>query len=78
MSSLYKRATPIQRRMLRIIEGAVRQAHDSHPDMTDMNKFARCVAKRAVGTLTAQMPDVFAEGSVSVTEGGVRVGYCPA
>lgn len=69
MSSLYKRATPLQRRMLRIIEGAVINAHHAHPqsDIT-IERFARGVAKRAVGTLCSQLGQVLAEGSVSVTK----------
>jgi len=57
MSTLSKRATPLQKQMLRIIEGAVMNAHHAHPgsDIT-IEHFARSVAKRAVGTLSAQMP----------------------
>jgi hypothetical protein len=59
----------MQRRMLRIIEGAVINAHHAHPESnTKIEYFARSVAKRAVGTLSAQV-EVLAEGSVSVTEG---------
>jgi hypothetical protein len=80
MSSLYKRATPIQRKMLKIIEGAVKQAYYSHPEIglgiatiphIAIERFARCVGKRAVGTLSAQMLDRFAEGASSVTVGEV-------
>lgn len=72
MSSLYKRANPTQRKMLKIIEGAVRHAHNVHPvGSIEIERFARSVAKRAVGTLSAQMQDRFAEGHSSVTEGGV-------
>ena len=69
MSSLYKRANPIQKQMLRIIEGAVKNAHDAHPDIKDINLFARSVAKRAVGTLSAQMQRELAEARSSVTTG---------
>ncbi len=72
MSSLYKRANPTQRKMLKIIEGAVLHAHNVHPvGSIEIERFARSVAKRAVGTLSAQMQDRFAEGHSSVTEGGV-------
>lgn len=78
MSTLYKRATPLQKRMLRIIEGAVMNAHHAHAKRDiSMERFARSVAKRAVGTLSAQMLDVLAEGSVSVTKGGVIGGTAP-
>lgn len=62
MSSLYKRATPSQFRMLRAIAGAVKNSVDAHPDWRQMPPriFARSIAKRATGTLTAQWPDVLA------------------
>ena len=60
MASLYKRANPMQARMIRIVEGAVKNAFDAHPEVEDKNKFARSVAKRAVGTLTSQLGDVLA------------------
>lgn len=85
MATLYKRATPAQRQMLRIIEGAVLNAHHAHPgcfptdgrinqrpDIT-IERFARSVAKRAVGTLSAQMLGELAGGSVPVTKGGVTL-----
>lgn len=64
MSTLSKRATPLQLQMLRIIEGAVKNAFDAHPELIGLvllddrtiERFARSVAKRAVGTLSAQMP----------------------
>jgi len=62
MSTLSKRATPLQLQMLRIIEGAVKNTFDAHPLYLigmdeypfDKDRFARSVAKRAVGTLSAQ------------------------
>lgn len=60
MTSLYKRASIRQRRVLRIIEGAVRNAAHAHPECNLLPTFARSVAKRATGTLTAQWPDVLA------------------
>lgn len=71
MSSLYKRATPTQKQMLKIIEGAVKNAYDAHPEITDIKRFARSVSKRAVGTLSAQMLRELAGGSASVTKGEV-------
>lgn len=59
MASLYKRASPAQYRMLRIIAGAVSNAAHAHRASLPHN-FARSVAKRAAGTLTAQWPDVLA------------------
>ena len=59
MVSLYKRATPRQHQTLRIVAGAVKNAaHAHHLDLP--RSFARSVAKRAVGTLTAQWPNVLA------------------
>lgn len=59
MATLWNRATPSQYRMLRAIAGAVRNA--AHAHQIEMPKtFARSVAKRATGTLTAQWPDVLA------------------
>lgn len=60
MASLYKRATPSQTRILRIVEGAVRNAAHAHQGVTVPNTFARSVAKRAAGTLTAGWPEVLA------------------
>jgi hypothetical protein len=60
MASLYKRATPQQRVMLSIVEGAVRNAAHYHSDRKVDDRFARSIAKRAVGTLSAQWPEVLA------------------
>lgn len=54
MASLYKRATKEQERMLRIVAGAVRNTMHAHGMEVDY-RFARSVAKRAVGTLTAHV-----------------------
>jgi hypothetical protein len=64
MVTLYKRATPSQARILRAVEGAVKNAADAHPEMKFDRRFARSVAKRAAGTLTAQWPDVLAAREV--------------
>lgn len=69
MSTLSKRATPLQLQMLRIIEGAVKNAFDAHPELIGLvllddrtiERFARSVAKRAVGTLSAQLADRLAD-----------------
>jgi hypothetical protein len=62
MSSLYKRASPSQKRILRAVEGAVKDAAHAHSNAIIPNSFARSVAKRAAGTLTAQWPEVLAAG----------------
>jgi hypothetical protein len=56
MASLYKRATPFQERLLRAVEGAVHNAAHAHPEFLITDKFARSIAKRAAGTISAQMP----------------------
>ena len=60
MATLYNRATPAQFRILRIVAGAVKNAADSHPNISIPPTFARSVAKRAAGTLTAGWPEVLA------------------
>lgn len=62
MATLWSRATPSQYRMLRAIAGAIRNAAHAHHVPMPKN-FARSVAKRATGTLTAQWPDVLAATS---------------
>lgn len=59
MATLWKRATPSQYVVLRIIRGAVLNVYDHHGMVRD-KFFARSVAKRAAGTLTAQWPEVLA------------------
>lgn len=65
MSTLSKRATPGQALVLRMVEGAVRNASHAHPDYNIPENFARSVAKRAAGTLTAGWPEVLAARSAS-------------
>lgn len=60
MVSLYKRATPAQAMMLRIIEGAVKNAADAHPEFVLTDRIARSIAKRATGTLTAHLGQALA------------------
>lgn len=60
MSSLYNRATPSQAAVLRIVEGAVKNATDAHPTLEISPRHRRSIAKRAAGTLTASWPDVLA------------------
>jgi hypothetical protein len=60
MASLYRRATPSQARILRAVEGAVRNTQHAHPELSISPRHRRGIAKRAAGTLTAQWPDVLA------------------
>jgi hypothetical protein len=69
MVTLYKRATPAQARILRIVEGAVKNAADAHPELKISPHYRRSIAKRAAGTLTAQWPDVLA-AKRSLSESG--------
>lgn len=64
MASLWKRATPRQYRMLRAISGAVKNTAHAHSVQLPKN-FEHGVAKRAVGTLTAQWPDVLAADRIN-------------
>jgi hypothetical protein len=70
MSSLYKRATPAQHQVLRIVEGAVRNAAHAHPEYQITDHFARSIAKRAAGTLSSQWPAVLAARSVPSDRSG--------
>src|SRR5260370_35193289 len=63
MAPLYKRASPAQRRILRVVEGAVLNAADAHGRPRD-RYIARSIAKRAAGTLTASWPEVLAARSL--------------
>jgi hypothetical protein len=60
MTSLYARATPRQAIVLRMIEGAVRNAAHAHPGRPIDDRMARSIAKRAAGTLTSQWGHVLA------------------
>ena len=60
MVSLYKRATLSQRRILRVVEGAVKNAAHGHPDWVVTDSMARSIAKRAAGTLASQLDAVLA------------------
>lgn len=65
MASLYRRASPAQRAILRIVEGAVKNACDAHPHLAISPQHRRSIAKRAAGTLSAQWPEVLAAGNQS-------------
>ena len=62
MTTLQKRANGPQCRMLKIVSGSVLDAAHAHPHTLIDSRFARSVAKRAVGTLSAQWPEVLAAG----------------
>ncbi len=77
MASLYNRATPSQRRILRVIEGVCKNVADAHPDYQISPRAAQSIAKRAAGTLTAQWPDVLALRS-AMSVSGERARFEPA
>jgi hypothetical protein len=60
MASLYKRATPAQTKVLRAVEGAVHNAAHAHPEFIISDRFARSIAKRATGTISA-VPGLLAD-----------------
>ena len=60
MATLAKRATQRQAHVLKIIDGAARNAFDAHPDAEIGPRLARSIAKRAAGTLIAAWPSVLA------------------
>jgi hypothetical protein len=64
MASLYHRATPSQARILRAVEGAVKNASDAHPKYAVPQHMRKSIAKRAAGTLSAQWLTVLAAHSV--------------
>jgi len=70
MASLYKRATPRQARLLRMIAGACFNAAHYHPELVMNATLARGIAKRAVGTITSQWRDVLALPLQAGSEGG--------
>lgn len=63
MATLIKRATKDQLRAYRIVYGAVKNVIDAHPEWNIDIKIAASIAKRAAGTLAAEMPRALAEGS---------------
>lgn len=60
MTSLYRRASLPQAMVLRIIEGAVKNAQHAHPELQISPRHRRSIAKRATGTLSACWPAVLA------------------
>jgi hypothetical protein len=71
MSTLYKRATPAQHRILRAVEGAVKNVAHAHPEHKLTPGIAKSIAKRAAGTLTAQWPEVLAARFVPSVSGAL-------
>lgn len=65
MSSLYRRASGPQSRMLKIISGAVMNAAHAHRMASIDERFARSASKRAVGTISAQWRELLATPQAS-------------
>jgi hypothetical protein len=79
MTSLYNRATPRQTKVLKIIEGAVRNAVDAHKNWPiGEPRLPRSIAKRAAGTLTAAWPSVLALPLVASDRGDDYLGIISA
>jgi hypothetical protein len=72
MTSLYLRADAQQKRLLKIISGAVIDAANGHPGAKPDRKFARSVAKRAVGTISAYEPRLLASDACDPPSYGRR------
>lgn len=70
MATLYKRATPAQYKLLRVVEGAVLNTFDAH-GLPREPVMARSIAKRAAGTLSACWPEVLAAASLPSERSGV-------
>ncbi len=64
MTTLSKRATPRQALLLRMVEGACRNAMHAHSGAVLDDKMCRSIAKRAAGTLAAQWAAVLAAPAV--------------
>lgn len=73
MASLYKRANAAQRRILKIIEGAIKNASDAHPEQAVSARMARSIAKRATGTLWSQLDQTLAAQMPSERRGKVNL-----
>lgn len=54
MATLSKRASPLQEKLLRMIEGAVRNTMHAHPGLPLDDRMARSISKRAAGAISAQ------------------------
>lgn len=67
MVTLYKRINKDQKKLFRMVRGAVKNALDAHPeikvDEVTRERFARSTAKRAIGTLMAAWPEMLAPGA---------------
>jgi hypothetical protein len=60
VTSLYKRATPIQAWVIRVVEGSIRDAQAAHPHLKVSENHRRSIAKRAAGTISARLPGEWA------------------
>lgn len=58
---------------MKIIKGAVKNTADHHPDWKITPVMARSIAKRAAGTLSAQLPRVLAQHHAPVRGKGCSV-----
>lgn len=72
MTTLRHRATPEQLRIMRAVDGAVRNVAHHHPEWIRDTRAAGSIAKRAAGTLTAPRREALASATQapSDSEGG--------
>lgn len=69
MTTFINRANPRQRKVVRMVAGAVNNVVHVHPEWKiDDPRLANSIAKRAAGTLTAGWPDVLATPRVASSE----------
>lgn len=60
MVTLSKRATPQQRRILRAVEGGIKNALHAHPELQYDPRLTASIAKRITGTLSSRWSEVLA------------------
>lgn len=71
MTSLYNRATSAQRRILRAVEGAIKDACHAHSELEISPHAMRSIAKRVAGTLSSQWREVLAAVYPPSSESGL-------
>jgi hypothetical protein len=60
MTSIANRATPAQALLMRMVEGAVRDAVSCHPEWSFDERLVKSIAKRAAGTISGQWSELLA------------------
>lgn len=70
MTTLVRRATPQQKLVMSMIEGACRNVASVHPGRVLDEKLARSISKRATGYLTSQWREVLMAAERPQSDGG--------